>query len=509
MLHRPFLLAARASLFALVVTAAGPAAKAQPAPGPCLNPDRFGCWGPVLQWNIEAIHSILLRTGKVLIVNPSNPNQCRLFDPATDTVGPIFSGPANHWLFCAGHSQLTDGRVLFAGGIGAGVSGTSIYDPVAPAGASPWSTPDAPPADRFYPTCTTLGNGEILVMAGEVGDPNANTPNTFDGRAPTQLQWDILRDATYCDQSLSCAPPIYNFHIPFYPFMFQLSNGFVLYAGSETAPYNQSSPFSRLINPVAETWVNLFPVADPIIGGSAVHFRPDRVMKAGGYDSTFTTTSAVYSIDMNAASPSWMAQPSMANARQDFYLVALADGRILALGGSDQNFNPVLAAELFDPDATFAGWSTMAAMAVQRLYHSSAVLLPDARVVIGGGGLTTAQVYWPPYLFDSTGSLAPRPAIISAGLRGNIVPLGQSFTVFTNQAPEIKMVNLVRLGAATHSFDHDQRFIPLKFSADTTYLKVQAPDDGYAAPPGYYMLFIVNGDGVPSRAAIVKLQACN
>jgi len=493
------------SLAILLVIAIPPAA-AQPAPGPCLNPQVRGCWGPLLQWNIEAIHSIALKTGKVLIINPSNPNQCRLFDPATDTVGPIFSGPANHWLFCAGHSQIPDGRIVFAGGIGGGIGGTSLFNPDAVAPAQ-WSTPDAPPAQRFYPTCTTLARGNVLVTAGDAGDPNSDTPNTFDAKAPTGLQWDILVEATFCDASLSCAPPIYNFHINYYPFMFQLSSGNVLFAGSETLNYDPTSPKTRLLNPVAETWTDLFAAPDAIIGGSAVHFLPNRVMKAGGYDSTFTVTNQAYTLDMNAAIPAWVQQPSMANARQDFYLVAMADGSILAIGGADQSFQAVLAPERFDPSALVPGWTPMAPMAVGRLYHSSTVLLPDARVVIGGGALTTGQVFWPPYLFDASGNLAPRPTITAAGSRNGIA-YGQSFALHTPDATDIKEVNLVRFGASTHSFDHDQRFIPLKFSSDLTYLKVAPPETPYDAPPGYYMLFIVNGNGVPSKAAIVKLQYC-
>ncbi len=468
-------------------------------------PYLVGCWGPVMEWQVDAIHSVMLKTKKVLIFGSSFPTQCRLFDPSNDTIGPIFEGPPGHQLWCAGHAQLADGRVLVGGGIGGGIGFTSIFDPLVPPPAC-WSDTGQPPAQRFYPTLTTLASGNVLVTAGETGDPAVRTPNIFLNPSPIDPPWRILNGATYCGPELNCLPPIYNFHINYYQFLFQLSNGLVLAAGSETSDYNSSSPKTRVLDPVLETWTDLFAQPDAIGGGSAVMIRPNLVIKAGGYDSTFVPTKRVYRLDATSFSPQWVQLASMAYARDDFYLVALAVGKVLSLGGHDDIGNSVMIPELYDPTNDPAGWARMARMALPRTYHSSSVLLPDARVLIAGPD-TTAQIFYPPYLFSPTGGLARRPKIDQVyGSAENVINHGQAFRVSTQGAGSITSVSLVRLGASTHSFDHNQRFQPLRFTlSGLTTLTVSAPAHAYEAPPGYYLLFILSGR-VPSKAAMVQLQ---
>jgi len=143
-----------------------------------------------------------------------------------------------------------------------------------------------------------------------------------------------------------------------------------------------------------------------------------------------------------------------------------------------------------------------------RLYHSSALLLPDGRVLVAGGGRTTggtaptdqlsAEIYSPPYLFKGA-----RPTISSVP---STLPYAANFTVTTADALQISSVAMIRLGAVTHAFDQNQRYVPLTFQQVTGGLTVQSPTSGNLAPPGYYMLFIVNSTGVPSVASIVKIQ---
>jgi hypothetical protein len=108
------------------------------------------------------------------------------------------------------------------------------------------------------------------------------------------------------------------------------------------------------------------------------------------------------------------------------------------------------------------------------------------------------EIYQPAYLFQGS-----RPSIGSAPAS---ITWNQQFAVSTSQPSSIALVSLVRMGAVTHSFNTDQRLIELPFTAGSTTLNVTSPPTANIAPPGYYMLFIVNTSGVPSVASIVQLH---
>jgi hypothetical protein len=198
----------------------------------------------------------------------------------------------------------------------------------------------------------------------------------------------------------------------------------------------------------------------------------------------------------------------MAFPRTYHSLTQLPDGTVLATGGGTTTAPTdgsiaVLPAELWSP--TTQTWTTLASMSVQRLYHSVALLMPDARVLIAGSGRFdnstqptdqfSAEFYSPPYLFQG-----PRPTITSAP---SALSYGQNFTVQTPDAARIAKVSLIRLGASTHGFNMSQNFVPLTFTAGSGALTVTAPANANLASPGYYMLFIVDTNGVPSVAAIM------
>jgi hypothetical protein len=143
----------------------------------------------------------------------------------------------------------------------------------------------------------------------------------------------------------------------------------------------------------------------------------------------------------------------------------------------------------------------MAAQRVQRTYHSTAVLLPDGRVLSAGSdfgpGQETVEIYSPPYLFRGS-----RPSIASAPPS---VPYGESFRIETPEASEISRVALIRPGSTTHAVDFDQRYVDLTFAETSGAVEAVAPSSPAAAPPGYYMLFILDEAGVPSVAEFVHL----
>jgi galactose oxidase len=204
----------------------------------------------------------------------------------------------------------------------------------------------------------------------------------------------------------------------------------------------------------------------------------------------------------------------MAFARRQMNATILADGTVLVTGGtSGTGFNnqatPVRTAELWNPQTE--SWSTMAAESRNRTYHGTAVLLPNGKVLSSGsgegGGISyanselSAQVFSPPYLFNSDGSLAARPSISLAPGR---LSYGQAFTVQTPNAASIGRGTLIRLSSVTHAFNASQLIYPLTFTATgSTSLSAVAPPNGNLAPPGAYMLFLINQAGVPSVAKFV------
>ena len=147
----------------------------------------------------------------------------------------------------------------------------------------------------------------------------------------------------------------------------------------------------------------------------------------------------------------------------------------------------------------------MASNTINRIYHSTAILLPDGRVLSTGAGAQTgsvdqlnAEIYSPPYLFQGS-----RPSITSVPAQ---LSYGAPFPVATSSDSSIDKVTLLRLGSVTHSFDQNQRFVKLTFEAQTDGLSVTAPASGNIAPPGDYLLFVVNHQGVPSTGRFVRLR---
>lgn len=235
---------------------------------------------------------------------------------------------------------------------------------------------------------------------------------------------------------------------------------------------------------------------------------------------------------MTDLDPEWESAASMCFPRRLHQMVLLPNGKVFAAGGLKATEDPgpedpldeeVLMTELYDPSMN--SWTEMAPLAFYRLYHSTMFLLPDARVVMAGnfvnpqtdpntippppteilvqlGATLTAQIYSPPYLFDESGDYGKRPVIDSAP---EVIHYGETFSIVSNQP--INAASLIRLPAVTHTFNQNQRYIPLTLTGEEPDYFLTAPANGYIAPPGYYMLFVLS-NGVPSVAAMVRLEAC-
>lgn len=434
-----------------------------------------GSWTAPFPWPVVSIHLSLLPNGRVLAWGLSGSPQ--IWDPEAGAFTEVAS-PAE--LFCAGHSLLPDGRVLVAGGHIAsdrGIPDISIYSPE----DQSWTQSTPMRRGRWYPTNTTLANGSVVILAGrdEVGDEVAE-PEVWSSNGVHQLT----------NASLV---------LPYYPRTFVAPNGLVFYAGEQQT--------SRYLNTSGTgSWTT---VGERRYGnrsyGAAVMYEAGKILYTGGG----RTTNTAEVIDLNAASPTWQWTGSMAFARRNLNATVLPTGEVLVTGGSsDPTYNDVehaiLAAEIWNPATGI--WRTVASNAVKRTYHSTTLLLPDGRVLHTGSGEGAdmpeefnAELYSPPYLAQG-----PRPTITDAPTQ---IGYGTNFRVETPDAADIATVSLIRLGSVTHAFDMNGRFQSLPFVSETGALTVSAPTNGTRAPPGHYMVFLVNRNGVPSVGKIAKVSA--
>lgn len=429
-----------------------------------------GQWSPVQAWPVVSVHTQLLATGKVLFWDYSGNSY--LWDPATGNIAQPAQPGRN--LFCAGNSSLADGKLFVPGGHienNVGLQSASYYDPFANA----WTNVPDMNAGRWYPSATTLANGDVLVTSGDTDvDQNNDLPQVY------QVGTNSWRDLTTA-----------NLAMVLYPRTFLAPNAQVFFA----------TQTSRYLNTTGTgTWTTL---ANKINAGtdnygSAAIYDTGKVIFAGGADPP---TAACEIIDLNAPTPSWTATGSMAQPRRQLNVTLLPDGKLMATGGSsgagfDNSASPVLAAEVWNP-AT-GRWTTLASATQYRGYHSCATLLPDGRVLVSGGDTSpNAEVFSPPYLFNGT-----RPTISSAP---STLRLGTQFFIGTPDAASITKVTWTRLGNETHAFNWNQRINFLAFTQAAGGLNVTGPSSANVTPPGHYLLWILNGSGVPSVAAIVQL----
>lgn len=471
-----FLAALIVAQVALILTTATPQLVRGSSP-----PDIGGQWSPIMTWPVVAVHMALLPTGDVLAWDAwfDDGASARVWHP--DSQAFTATPEAYSHIFCAGQMQLGDGRLLVVGGHNGsdyGIQSANLFN----SETSTWAQAANMHTARWYPSAITLADGRGLVLGGEI-TPGvfADIPEVYD---PVRDQWTQLTGA--------------QLNVDEYPQVYDLPNGKVfMNAGPDGN--------SRILDIASQQWSLVG--ANPVPSGTSAMYRPGKVISTGGGTNGGDPVQNVTAvIDLNQPSPAWRTVGSLTFARTLHNLVLLPDGKALAIGGSTVqslvSTTGVLDAEMWDPNGET--WSTMAAMQDLRMYHSTALLLPDGRVLVAGGGrlypandYLTAQIYSPPYLFHGA-----RPTI--ASVPGN-AGFDTSITVQTPDAANIGTVSLVRLGSVTHTFNMDQRYINLGFTRGTGALTVQTPANADIAPPGYYMLFLVDTNGIPSVAKVVQL----
>ncbi|MEM8765403.1 MAG: galactose oxidase-like domain-containing protein [Bacteroidota bacterium] len=461
-----------------------------------------------------------------------------IFDPFMGTDGQAlgeFTSNTDHDMFCPGINNLPDGRILSAGG--ATSERTSIFDPQ----TGLWSVASAMNIPRGYQGNVTLSNGAVFTVGGSWNDYNSNNSNNplRNGGKHAELWspttgWYVLPNITGEDlytlnDEAQESQGLYR--IDNHVWLWPAPNGKVFHAGPGEMMHWIDPDVSG--GEIVEAGIREDVLAGETDGysmkGNTVMFDIGKILKTGGAPEYGADALGMdparnnsFVIDLNGVNygqtPSVTFTGNMANARTMHNSTVLPNGEVLITGGLGRaavftDDTAVLGAEIFNPDTNT--WRTVAAMQEPRTYHSVAILMTDGRVFVGGGGLcnttpscvnhTDAEIYSPPYLFDNTGSLATRPQITSiTSTNPQLGPYGDtqvdyntSLTVTTDVA--VSEFSLIRFSAATHSTNNEQRRIPLTTSTGTNHL-LNIPDRNLL-PPGYYMLFALDTNGVPWKAS--------
>jgi galactose oxidase len=480
---------------------------------------QHGSWGAPIGFPLVPVAAAMLPNGKILTWSSFQPDSfsggtgqtvTATYDPATGVVTQRTVTETGHDMFCPGLSALPDGRILVTGGNDS--AKTSIYDPATDA----WTTGPLMTTPRGYQGQATLADGEVFTIGGSWSGPkgglNGAPHKAGEVWSPT-IGWTALPGADAAPMLTADSDPTGDYRKDNHAWLFAWRSGKILQAGPSRAMNWYTVAGSGSVAPAG----NRGDDADAM-NGNAVMYDAGKILAIGGapsYQGAAATANAHVLTISDSDQVSVRTVGSMNNARAFANSVVLPDGKVLVVGG--QNFaqpfsdnTAVLPAELWDP--VTESFSTMATEAAPRVYHSVALLMPDGRVFSAGGGLcgptcTTnhfdGQIFTPPYLLTADGKPASRPAITSAPATASN---GSQIAVQTDRA--VTAFSIVRMGTATHSVDTDQRRIALTPSGPSTdgSYSLTIPADRGVAVPGYWMLFALDADGVPSVAKVIRIS---
>lgn len=483
-----------------------------------------GAFEAVHQWPIMPIAVMTLSDGRVFAYGTDKlgAQGAKLFytiwNPKLGTGPAAFNtlpNTTNTDIFCAGQAFFPDGRALLVGGdrtTGGGrnyaINDATVFNP-----ANNSLKPDVKDMNfrRWYATAVMMPNGTHVVLGGRDDkkfDGNGVTPPNPETYSPTpEIR---LGNGTW--QPLTGASSQEAFgngktHPWFYPRSWLNSQGNIFIVGHDGLTFT--------LDPDGKAGTGLLTKHSLIVKGGKTNYSAVMVKQ----DEILSVRNGKQAILINIKNPT---APTAANAgvmayeRQQGSMTVLADGTVLASGGSSLN-NDVSAdsivayeTELWNPLTKI--WTKGAKATKPRLYHSTSLLLADGRVFTGGGGAPKAiagenqlngEIYYPPYLFDSDGSgdLAARPEITAAPTTA--VTWNQVVTITADE--KIKRLTLLRAGAATHTFDNEARFFDFPITTPNFSVTMKVPATANIAPPGYYMVFAWNEEGVPSEAKMIRI----
>ena len=499
-----------------------------PKPQPVLaSSEPKGQWGDVLKFPIVPISAALMPNGKVVTWSSwdrfdfsgnlalRNRTMTATFDLNGDSVSEKLITETGHDMFCPGTALLSDGRLLVNGG-GPYIATSSIYSS---ANNGPinngWTNTASMNRKRWYNSSTTLPDGSVFTLGGVNnggGDPKTivEAGERWNGSA-----WKMLPGAR-TEPLFEGVSTSHLSRAEQHPRGFVAPNGKVFVAGptpnmlwydpNGNGGDGSSSFAGRRADDAFAT------------NNVTVMLEPGKILSAGGnpnYNETGSLQSAssanAYLTDISLtginAEVKTRKLTGMKSPRAYANGVVLPNGQVFVIGGvpHGKGFNDssaIMTPEVFDPG--LETWTTMAAMRVPRTYHSIALLLPDGRVMSGGGGLCgdcgvnhpNVEIFSPAYLFQGE-----RPKL---ELAPGEVRYGSEFAVTASD--QVTKFNLIRNSSVTHSTNLDQRFVRLEFRRDAAgQFTLKTPANANLAPPGYYMLFGLNANNVPSVAKILRV----
>jgi YVTN family beta-propeller protein len=432
---------------------------------------------------------------------------------------------------------MPDGRVLSYGTTAAGQqTGVFIYDvwdPAAGLNAGHLTMPNTTGTDLFCSSQVVVPQGNLVFIAGGdnwtgTGTTNTgnNNSNTFNYSSNTLTRNNNMNRPRWYSSSI--ALPNGEIYVQGgsggtdRPEIRGTNGVFRLLTGADTSgldfmfPRNFVAPDGRVFgfdSAGRMYYVNTSGTGSVTLGAtfsgptgsdsSAAMYRPGKILQFGGNSNTARI------IDITGATPVVSNTNSLSSQRRLVTATVLADGRVLATGGStvwNEMTGVNYSAEIWNP--TTGQWLVGPPEALARMYHSTAVLMPDASVLVAGGGApgpqnnTNMEIYYPPYLYSAAGGFATRPVIDAAP---STIDIGETFGVGMGGTGAIGRVALIKSASVSHSWNTEQRFIELTFQQSGAQLTIQAPTHAADAPPGFYLLFVLNAAGTPSIAKIAKI----
>ncbi|KAL9003822.1 MAG: hypothetical protein Q9188_003323 [Gyalolechia gomerana] len=476
-----------------------------------------GIWGSTIDFPIvPAAAAVLPASGKVLMWSSYKPldwaggsgsgtTYTAIYDPVTGTVSQRIVTNTQHDMFCPGISLDATGRPFVTGGNDA--AELSIYD----FAASNWVAGPNMQIARGYQSSATLSNGNIFTIGGSWSGGSGNK-NGEVWKAATNT-WSLLPGCPVGPMLTADAKGV--FRADNHGWLFGWKSGSVFQAGPSKAMNWYTATGTGAQKPAGMRGTDPDAMNGNAIMYDAVNGKILTVGGAPNYQGNNATKNArIITIGTPGTAVSVATVASMAYARAFHNSVVMPDGKVLVVGGETypvpfSDNTAVLTPELYNPASS--SFTSVNPMSVPRTYHSWALLMPDATVIAGGGGLCggcdtnhpNAQIYTPAYLFNADGLKASRPVINT--ISATSVAPGATITVSTNVA--VTSFSLVRYGSGTHSVNTDQRRIALTPTATsgTTYT-LQLPNDSGIVLPGAWMVFVMNAQGVPSVAKTITVR---
>jgi hypothetical protein len=512
----------------------------------------------------SATHAALLPTNKIFIFGGSSLDPDEFGHPTLPRAE-MLDMNTNPWqtyplncdlvscdLWCGGHTFLSDGKLLFVGGTSyyppvpdpfyGGLKEAFLFDPF----TETWERLDDMQVGRWYPTLIRLADDRVLTLSGLEYRAPTETPEKNTLKILFEL---IMKMEDYITRVHEVFDPETKTwsrmrverKLPLYPRMHLLPDGDVFYSGVFNTHFFTPGRYpSAQWSPRTEEWADLGgrhwqksreegisillalrpPDYPPqiLIAGGGTHNLGRIIMSLlhsigkDAWSSFFrfltSVQDSVEQIDLSLPNPRWKSMNKMHHRRIHANGVLLPDGNVLVVGGmssyghSAGAHGAVYAAEVYHPSMNT--WTLMNAQQRPRLYHSTAILLPDARVISMGSNPhaksieKTIEIFSPPYLFRGD-----RPVITESP---DQIAHGGTFSVMVNRARQIGQVVLMRLEVLTHVTNTDQRLLELEFHVtNDEKLTIQGPSSPAHMPRGYCLLFVLTNDGVPSVGKFLKV----